>query len=259
MALKALIVDDEKLARKNLRMMLEELCPQDIEVIDEADGVASAKAAIESHNPQVVFLDIRMPSGAEGFELLDQVEEKKFLIVFVTAFKDYAIKAFNANAIHYLLKPIDVDDLQQAIDKIMEASQHFKDDPENFDNYVTSLKHLSQNLVENKKTSKISISHTKGLKIVDEKDILHLEASGNCTMIYFTDGSRYLDTRTLKVYENMLSPDHFYRVHKSHIINLDYLKEYLNEDGHFAVLEGGKEIPVARNRVSEFVKTIKHM
>lgn len=259
MALKALIVDDEKLARKNLRMMLEELCPHDIEVVDEADGVASAKEAITKNNPQVVFLDIRMPSGSEGFELLDQVEEKKFLIVFVTAFKDYAIRAFNANAIHYLLKPIDIDDLQIAIDKILEASKHFEDDPENFNNYVTSLKNLSQNIVENKKTSKISISHTKGLKIVDEKDILHLEASGNCTMIYFTDDTRYLDTRTLKIYENMLSPDHFYRIHKSHIINMDYLKEYKNEDGHFAVLQGGKDVPVARNRVSEFVKTLKQL
>lgn len=259
MPLNALIVDDEKLARENLRMMLEELCPQDINVIGEAEGVASAKKSIKEHNPQVVFLDIRMPSGSEGFELLEEVEEKKFLIVFVTAFKDYAIKAFNANAIHYILKPIDVDDLQEAIDKLQEASKHFEADPENFDNYVTSLKHLSQNLVENKTTNKISISHTKGLKIVDEDDIFHLEASGNCTMIYFLDGTRYLDTRTLKVYDNMLNADKFYRVHKSHIINLNYLKEYINEDGHFAVMEEGKQIPVARNRISDFVKTIKKL
>ena len=84
-----------------------------------------------------------------------------------------------------------------------------------------------------------------------------MEASGNCTTIYFDDGSRYLDTRTLKVYENLLNPDRFYRVHKSHIINLDILKEYVNEDGHFAVLKGDIRVPVARNRVTEFIRMLK--
>lgn len=255
-ALRALVVDDEEFARKNLIMMLDEFCPE-IEVIGEASGKDQAKAIIEGSKPDVVFLDIRMPSGAEGFELLEEIEEKNFLVVFVTAFKDYAVRAFNASAVHYLLKPIDIDELRLAIEKLVEARQVFADDPENYTTYFRSLRHLSDHLLRNKPNNRIAISHTKGLKIIEDNTIVHLEASGNCTTIYFEDGSRYLDTRTLKIYENILNPAKFFRVHKSHIINLNRLSEYVNEDGHFAVLKTGLRIPVARNRVTEFVKMLK--
>lgn len=256
MNLRAIIVDDEQFARKNLAILLEEYCP-DIEVIGEASNKKDAKSIIESSNPDVVFLDIRMPSGSEGFELLNSIEEKNFLVVFVTAFKDYAIKAFEVNAVHYLLKPIDPDDLIKSVDKLKAAKSNFTEDPSNYESYYESLKNLSDNLIKNRFSNKIAISHTKGLKIVDDNDISYLEASGNCTTIYFQDGKRYLDTRTLKIYESMLDESKFYRVHKSYIINLDLLTEYVNEDGHFAVLKDGKRIPVARNRVSTFVKLLK--
>ena len=258
MKLRAIVVDDEDLARKNLIMLLEEYCP-DIEVIGEASRKSQAKAIIESSQPDVVFLDIRMPSGAEGFELLDELEEKNFLVVFVTAFKDYALRAFNASAVYYVLKPIDIEELQIAVDKLKEAKQNFSAHPDNYNVYYNSLRDLSQALLKNKPSNRITISHTKGMKIVEDETISHLEASGNCTLLYFTDGTRYLDTRTLKTYENMLDPSRFIRIHKSHIINLDRLTEYITEDGHFAVLKGGVRIPVARNRVTEFVKLIKHL
>ncbi len=256
MKLRALIVDDEEFARKNLMMMIEEYCPE-IEIIGEASRKEQAKAIIESSEPDVVFLDIRMPSGAEGFELLDEIENKNFLVVFVTAFKDYAIRAFNASAIYYVLKPIDIEDLKAAVAKLVETQTTYKEEPENYDTYFESLKDLSHNLLNKKQSSRIAISHTKGLKIVEDSTITHLEASGNCTTIYFDDGTRYLDTRTLKVYENLLNTEKFCRVHKSHIINLDLLKEYINEDGHFAVLKGDIRVPVARNRVTDFVKMLK--
>lgn len=256
MKLRALVIDDEEFARKNLQLLLEEYCPE-IEVIGEASGKEQAKLIIETSKPDVIFLDIRMPSGSEGFELLEEIEDKNFLVVFVTAFKDYAIRAFNASAVYYLLKPIDTDDLQAATAKLVEAKKLFADNPENFVTYFRSLKDLSQSLLHNKVSSRIAISHTKGLKIVEDDTITHLEANGNCTTIYFEDGSRYLDTRTLKIYEHILNPNKFFRVHKSHIINLSRLTEYINEDGHFAVLKGGLKIPVARNRVTDFVKTLK--
>lgn len=256
MKLRALVVDDEEFARKNLSMMLQEHCPE-IEVIGEASNKNQAKEIIEQENPDVVFLDIRMPSGAEGFELLDEIDKKDFLVVFVTAFKDYAIRAFNASAVYYILKPIDVEELQASVKKLVETKEAYNESPENYSTYFDSLKDLSSNLLNNKQSSRIAISHTKGLKIVEDDTITHLEASGNCTTIYFKDGTRYLDTRTLKVYENILNPDKFCRVHKSHIINLDILREYVNEDGHFAVLEGDLRIPVARNRVTEFVRMLK--
>ena len=258
MKLRALVVDDEEFARKNLSMLLEEYCP-DVAVIGEASRKEQAKAIIEASSPDVVFLDIRMPSGSEGFELLEEIENKDFLVVFVTAFKDYAIRAFNASAIYYLLKPIDIEELQKAVERVKETRQVFSETPENYDTYFDSLKELSHNLLHNKTGNRIAISHTKGLKLVDDNTITHLEASGNCTTIYFSDGSRYLDTRTLKVYENLLNPSKFNRIHKSHIINLNMMREYINEDGHFAVLEGDIRVPIARNRVTDFVKMLKEM
>ena len=256
MKLRALVVDDEEFARKNLSMMLQEHCPE-IEVIGEASRKEQAIEIINDVQPDVVFLDIRMPSGAEGFELLEEIENKNFLVVFVTAFKDYAIRAFNASAVYYILKPIDVEELQLSVEKLISTRENYSNSPENYSTYFDSLKELSTNLLDNKQSSRIAISHTKGLKIVDDDTITHLEASGNCTMIYFNDGSRYLDTRTLKIYENILNPEKFCRVHKSHIINLQILKEYVNEDGHIAVLEGDIRVPVARNRVTDFVRMLK--
>ena len=256
MKLRALVVDDEELARKNLVMLLEEYCPE-IEVVGEASRKSQAKAIIETVKPDVVFLDIRMPSGAEGFELLEELEEKDFFVVFVTAFKDYAIKAFNASAVYYILKPIDIEELQTAVEKLKISKQIFAENPQNFDLYFSSLRNLSDSLLRNKPSNRIAISHTRGLKIIEDDTITHLEASGNCTMLFFNDGTRYLDTRTLKTYENLLNPLKFFRVHKSHIINLDLLTEYVNEDGHFAVLKNNLRIPVARNRVTEFVKMLK--
>ena len=119
------------------------------------------------------------------------------------------------------------------------------------------MRNLSDSIVRNKPNNRIAISHTKGLKIVEDDTITHLEASGNCTTIYFEDGTRYLDTRTLKIYENLLDPAKFFRVHKSHISSLNRLVEYVHEDGHFAVLKCGLNIPIARNRVSDFVRLLK--
>jgi two-component system LytT family response regulator len=256
MILRAIIVDDEENARKNLALLLDEFCPE-IEVIGEASNIRDAKIIIETSQPDVVFLDIRMPSGAEGFELLETIEEQNFFVVFVTAFKDFAVRAFNANAVHYILKPIDIDDLQEAVSKLIEAKKIFTEVPSNYSTYFQSLKNLSDELVRNKVSNRISISHTRGIKIVEDDNIVHLEASGNCTQIFFKDGTRYLDTRTLKIYESLLDNSKFFRTHKSHIVNLNLLTDYVNEDGHFAILNGSLRIPVARNRVATFVKVLK--
>ncbi|HRO75337.1 MAG TPA: LytTR family DNA-binding domain-containing protein [Crocinitomicaceae bacterium] len=256
MKLRSLIIDDELLARKNLTMLIQEYCPE-IEIIGEAENKEDAKAKIAALKPDVVFLDIRMPSEAEGLDLLNEIENKDFFVVFVTAFKDYALRAFNASAVHYILKPIDIEDLQLAVSKLVTAKQIFEENPDNFITYFNSLKNLSDTLVNNKKNNQVVISHTKGLKVVEDDTIMYLDASGNCTTIYFNDGTRYLDTRTLKIYESVLDPDKFFRIHKSHIINLKYLKEFVSEDGFFVVLKNDAKMPVARNRSSDFVKYLK--
>lgn len=256
MKLRAIIVDDEELARKNLSMLINDYCPE-IEIVGEANGKEKAKIEIERLKPDVVFLDIRMPSASEGLDLLDEIGSKKFFVVFVTAFKDYALRAFNASAVHYILKPIDIDDLKTAVNKLIDAKQIFEQDPDNFITYFNSIKNLSQRLADKKPNHQIVISHSKGLKIVDDDTIVYLSASGNCTNIYFKDNTRYLDTRTLKIYENILNPKLFFRIHKSHIINLNYIKDYISEDGYYVVLKDNTKLPVARNRVTDFTKYLK--
>lgn len=254
--LRAIIVDDEELARENLKMLIEDHCPE-IEVVGLADGVNAARTLIRELKPRVVFLDIRMPSGSEGFELLEELKDEKFFVVFVTAFKDYAVRAFNANAIHYVLKPVDIGDLRIAVEKLVEASKTFEAYPENFNQYVATLKNLSDNIVYNKPSGKITISHAKGIKLIADDTIRYVEADGNCSQLHFVDGSRYLDTRTLGVYEEILNPSKFFRIHKSYIINLNELVEYISEDGYYAVLKGNIKLPVARNRVPDFTQRMK--
>ena len=151
MKLKAIVVDDEEFARKNLTMLLNEFCPE-IEVVGEASGKKDAINTINELSPDVVFLDIRMPSGAEGFELLDEIENKNFLVVFVTAFKDYAVRAFNASAVYYLLKPIDIEELVLATKRLVETKTRYTETPGNYQTYFESLKDLSTNLLNNEQT-----------------------------------------------------------------------------------------------------------
>jgi two-component system LytT family response regulator len=256
MNLRAYIVDDERLARDNLKILLESYCP-DVEVIGEASNIYDAETGIRECLPDLIFLDIRMPSDDEGFQLLERIKDLNILVVFVTAFKDYAIKAFNANAAYYVLKPIEIEELQLAIQKVLEAKKIFDEDESNFEVYQETLKELSKALKNNKHSGRFAISHTKGLKIVEEKNVLYFEAQGNCTLLHFIDGSKYLDTRTLKTYESIVDDKTFFRIHKSYLINMNYLTEYLHSDGHYIILNNKMELPVARNRVSEFVKVLK--
>lgn len=257
MAIRSLIIDDEELARENLAMMLESFCPT-IKVVGKASGKEEAKLLIAQLQPQVIFLDICMPSGTEGLTLLDELEEKNFLVVFVTAFKEYALKAFNANAVHYLLKPIDVDELIDANAKIEERLALISSNPESKKEYQDSLVNTAAS-IRNKNSKKLTISHSRGIKIVNIEDIEYLEAMGNCTDIFFKDKTKYTDTRTLKTYEDILDTKLFFRTHKSFMINLTYLKEYLTSMGNTAVLTSGKEVPVSRSKTKEFTTLLKNL
>ena len=256
--LTALIVDDEIMARENLRMMIEDFCPE-IRVIGTAENAVDAEEKIKSLNPQVVFLDIRMPSGTEGFQLLDAFEKKDFQVVFVTAFKDYAIQALNANAIHYILKPIDIDDLKNAVGKLLSYHSLIENDQSNKEIYSESIKNLTNNILGAGVQKKITLYHSKGFRIVELEEIVRMEANGNYTIFHFTDGSNYTDSKTLKFYDDMLKQNGFQRIHKSHMINMNCLKGYLSQDGHIALLENGDEIPISRSRLSEFLTSAKNL
>lgn len=247
--IKTVVIDDELLARQNLKMFLEEYCPE-LEVVAEAGSKSGGLEIINSYKPQIVFLDIRMPSGAEGFELLDEIEQQDFKVIFVTAFKDYAIKAFKANAIDYILKPIDIDELQEAVRKTIETIK--KENPEDQVGYQQKIKTFAKGYLSNK----ITISHSKGIKIVDPKSIIHIMADNSYSTINFADGSSFVDSKSLKHYESTL-PSQFIRIHKSHIINLDFLEEYSNQDGHFAIMKNGDMLPISRNKIREFLEQLR--
>ncbi|MBL7922171.1 MAG: response regulator transcription factor [Bacteroidia bacterium] len=256
MKLRALIVDDEIHARENLKYLLEKFCPE-IEVAGMANGVASAIEAVNALNPQVLFLDICMPSGTEGFDLLDALPEKKFQVVFVTAFKDYAIRALNANAIHYLQKPVDVDDLKMAVKKLVTTDQLFTESREQLLNYIKSLENLTKAIQPSHGVPRITINHAKGFKIVDPNDFMYLEGEGNYTSIIFIDGTKYVDTKSIGVYEDILDPQHFFRIHKSHIVNVLYVKEFLNDDGHSVIMKDKTKLSISRLRVPKFLEFFK--
>jgi two-component system, LytTR family, response regulator len=254
----AIIVDDENLARENLKLLLNEFCPE-VEIVGMGQNVEEARHLIAEKNPEAVFLDIRMPSGEEGLELLDDVGKKNFQIVFVTAFKDHAVKAFNVNSIHYILKPIDIDDLKKATTKLLEYKKLFQNDASNIENYIESIKNFSENIHYQNESNKITVSHSKGIKIIEDSSILYVEADGNCTKIHFVDDTSFFDTRTLKIYGEILNSNHFFRIHKKYIINLTHLTDYLSDDGYYAKMKNDIKLPVARARVTDFVKTIKEL
>jgi len=256
MKLRSLIVDDEVHARENLKYLLENFCPE-IEVTGMAGNEEHARELVNMLNPQVIFLDICMPSGTEGFDFLESLPEKKFQVVFVTAFKDYAIRALNANAIYYLQKPVDVDDLKIAVKKLISTNQLFTENHEQLLNYIKSLENLSRTLIPSIGVPRITINHSKGFKIVDPNDFMYLEGDGNYTSIIFTDGSKYVDTKSIGVYEDLLDQKHFFRIHKSHIVNILYVKEFLNDNGHFVVMKDKSKLAISRLRLPQFLEFFK--
>lgn len=257
MRLRTLIVDDEAPARENLKLLLTDHCPE-IEVVGVADSVKTAQKLIKELAPQVVFLDICMPSGTEGFDLLDSLPEKNFQVVFVTAFKDYALKAFHANAIHYILKPIDIDDLKAAVKKLVSTQELFRNNNENLNSYIRSLENLTKSMNPALPSQRITINHAKGFKIVDPSDIVYLEGEGNYTKIYFSDGTQYVDTRSLGIYEDILDPKKFFRIHKSHIVNTLFVNEFLNTEGSFVIMKNGTRLAISRLRLGGFLELFRN-
>lgn len=256
-SIRTIVVDDELLARKNLILFLEEFC-EGIEIVGEAESLETAFKVISEQQPELVFLDIRMPSGAEGFDLLQKFENPTFNVVFVTAFKDYAIQAFKANAIDYILKPVEIEELQQVVAKVkqLKAAKKEGEKENNSSTYSDRIKNTFE-AIQNKTLTRIAISHAKGIKLVELNAIAYLQADGNYTSIHFTDGSKFFDTRTLKVYQELLPQEHFFRVHNSYMVNVAYIQEYNNENGPVVVLKNNETIPISRANLAAFIDFIK--
>ncbi|MBL7872315.1 MAG: response regulator transcription factor [Cyclobacteriaceae bacterium] len=241
--MKAVIIDDEKDSREILANYLKKYCP-DVTVCGFGESVATGLIEIKKHTPDLVFLDIEMPYG-NGFDLLDKIENVTFETIFVTAYDNYAIQALNQSAAYYLLKPIDIDELIKAVDKIR------KEQTEN--NYVQHAKVL----IENKKAGahqKVMLPTMEGFEIVDINSILYCEAADNFTKFYFEQGQSLLICRTLKYFEDVLSTHRFLRIHRSYLINPDFVLRYTKGKGGYVTMKNNQELEISPTRKKEFIE-----
>ncbi|MBL7701946.1 MAG: response regulator transcription factor [Ferruginibacter sp.] len=244
----AIIIDDEAKGRLALREKLAAYCKQ-VNVLAEASNGQEALLLIQHHKPQLIFLDIEMPK-MNGFEMLSALSEKKFHIIFTTAYDQYAIKAIKYAAFDYLLKPIDIEELKTAVEKIEQKQNH---------QTQTQAELLQQNLQHPKKQlNKLAIPTLDGLLFFDINDIIHLEANSNYTFIHFLNKPKITASKTLKEFEEILPPGIFFRTHHSHLINLNYIKRYIKGDGGQIELQNGNYVDVSRRKKEEFLKAIGH-
>jgi len=242
--MKAIVIDDEASGRKAVRNYIFKYT-EGIEIVDEADCVKTGLESILINNPDVVFLDIRMPDGT-GFDLLEKLPKINFKIIFVTAYEEHAVRAFKYSAVDYLLKPLNPDDFSDAILKL------FTEDK--FEEIERKVELLLQN---NKKLEKIALPTSTGFKMVDLCDIVRCESDNNYTFFYFKDKSRVLVSKTLKEYDQLLSKEGFYRTHKSHLVNISYIKEYVKGEGGYVILSDNSSVDVSRRKKEGLLKILK--
>lgn len=247
--LKTIIVDDERKARDNLRNMLGHYCPQ-VNILADFGKTADAQQFIANNPLDGLFLDIQMP-GMSGFDLLEKIDYHHMHVVFVTAFSDYAIKAFKAHALDYLLKPIKIDDLENAVAR-MEQLQAAQRAAMEVDTYQASLKNLIAQHSSTQPSTKLTVPDANGFKIIDSEDIVKVSADGAYSQITFQNGDTMLVSKNLGHFEDVLDSDRFVRVHYSHLINLNFLQEFSYTDGGTAIMQDGSKILVAKRRLKAF-------
>jgi two-component system, LytTR family, response regulator len=242
--MKVLIVDDEHSARENLRILLEQYVP-DVIIKGMAGSVQEALQEAEKHKPDIVFLDIEMPHE-NGFAFLEKVPEISFDVVFVTAYDHYAIKAFKFSAVDYLLKPVDPDELRSAVERIATRRK----------NTANNLKVLMENKSQGIMSKKIVLSLSDQFLFAELKDVIRLEAEDYYTWFYFSNRERVLVSRNLGEYEELLEEHDFFRVHKSHLINLTHIQKLLKADGGIVVMSDNSQVPISKVKKNEFMKRI---
>lgn len=251
--IKAIIIDDDSNLRQGLLHLLKQLAP-DIQVIAQADEVAQGLEILHQLKPDVLFLDIQLTDGT-GFDILEKYQKNygkpKFQVVFITAHEQYALRAFRFSALDYLLKPIDVEDLQQVIDKVRINHNKTTD----YKNIEVLLEHLSKKTDQPKR---MALPTAEGIHLFNIKDILRIESSGNYSTFYFQNKDEVIVSKTLKDYEDLLSQHGFERIQQSHLINLSYLKSFLKKES-YVVMSDGKQLPVSTRKKERLQQIINQL
>lgn len=242
--LKAIIIDDEPAATKALTNDLAQYAHQEVEVIQVCHSPLEGLKAINKYQPELVFLDIMMP-GMSGFELLEVLGDIQFEVIFITAHNEYAIDAFNISAIHYLQKPVDKNQLMEAIKRVQEKRKQSVSNE--------NLLQLLGNLKQDDPEQKIGLPTKEGFDFVPVKDIMYCIAEGNYTYIHMHQQKTALVTRSLKMLQQALPEKLFFRIHASHIINRSFLNKYIRGDGGYVLMENQKSLSVARSKKVKFL------
>jgi len=241
--IKAIIVDDELTAIRSLKWEIENFC-KGVEITDSFTDPIAAISAINYLKPDCLFLDIEMPE-MDGFQLLNNLEHKNFDLIITTAFDNYAIRAFKANAIDYLLKPIDTDDLLLSIAKIKANKEKHT--------LGIDLENVLKSMIPKKTAKKVALAFSGKTIFVDSEDIMYCKSSGNYSEIFFKGQKKELLSKKLIEVEKLIRNDNFFRVHKSYLVNVTYIKEFIKSDGHYLVLENDTTIPVSRLKKNELL------
>ncbi len=245
--LKAIIVDDEAPLRAVLKSLIR-VYHKDIEIVAEAGSVESGFEVINTHQPDLVFLDVEIINGT-GFDLLAKFPVIDFKIIFVTAHNAYAIRAFKYSAVDYLLKPVDSFELDQAIQKVKDS---FKTDESNI-----SLKALLDNIKRESGPKRVLLKDHESIHLIETDEIIRCEAEGNYTRFYLKNGKHLLISKTLKDFDNLLSTDQFFRAHQSHLINLGFFLRFDKANGGTIVLKDGSTLPVATRKKDQLIERLE--
>ncbi|NBR13726.1 MAG: response regulator [Flavobacteriales bacterium] len=246
--IKAILIDDIEQARITLKRDLHEYAPE-IEVIGEASGVVEGAKLLRKVQPDIVFLDIQMQDGS-GFDLLDVLPEIPFKIIFITASDAHAIKAFRYAAIDYLLKPVDPDELTQALARFKEQQT---DEQAKYKLLNDSLKN------HHKPSERLALHSQDKIHIVSIAEIVRCESSVNYTIFYFADNKEMVVTKTLKEFEDLLSEQKFFRVHHSHLVNARYIREFVKSEGGHLIMNNGAMVPVSTRKRAEVIKMLDEL
>ena len=247
---KAVIIEDELKGLDNLKSLLAKYC-EEVEVIGQATSIREAQELFDNPDfaPDVAFLDISLPDGLV-FQLLNELRPINFEVVFVTAYDRYAITACEYSSIGYIIKPIDPDLLQQAVQRIRPRRQNKIDNRLELFNQVYN----NPNAFE-----KMSVAALDGIYFINIRDIVRFEAEDNYTHIFMKSGEKITASKTIKAYEEMLQGVNFYRVHKRHVINLNYMRKFVKGDGGYLVMDDGKKIEVSRRRRPAFMEQMRRL
>lgn len=244
--LKTIIIDDERDAVEAVESVVNEFCPQ-LEIIGKFQSPIDAIPFIIKHIPELLLLDIEMPH-MNGFELLDQIPNRQFEVIFITAYDEYAVRAFKASAIDYILKPITITDIVQATNKVIEKLEKEKDFEKRYTQLLDHLKNIQPN--------RIQIPTSNGTIYINAKEIIYIEADGSYSKIYMQDNTINHVSKNLKELSEILTESCFFRAHKSYLINIEKIKKYTINIGGEIVMSDGSKISLARRKKEDFLKLI---